>query len=311
MFTHLPFELRLLIWQFALCEPRIVYINLRCLPGRLPSGRYEDCASESISPTPIPALLHLCRETRILALAHYEITFGHPKPPRLPLRHNVSLESSCDGSETDTGGTTQVQDPTLARYAPKIYINFEHDTVLFGRAFQPLGEMPRRLLVFSKTHAHFPSKEEFEPGQLTRVENLGLSFFPGGAHIGLSYLAHRVESGEFPKLRNLYLCLQASDPDFSRSVDFVRLESCTEKNEDGVTKAQGFVSRCKSRMLLPGYNLRQLGTEEGLRAISRLDGHPHLRDFLLRNGADPDEPLKIVCIKETKTCGQKEIDLSV
>lgn len=32
----------------------------------------------------------------------------------------------------------------VAKYAPKIYLNFERDTVVFGRILSPRGEEPRQ-----------------------------------------------------------------------------------------------------------------------------------------------------------------------
>ena len=79
-FSRLPQEIRLKIWDMVTNEPRAVIIHSR--PGD-PDGGFK-------SPTPIPAALHTCLESRELALKKYELTFsardvygGHGYPARI------------------------------------------------------------------------------------------------------------------------------------------------------------------------------------------------------------------------------------
>ncbi|KAK1761425.1 hypothetical protein QBC47DRAFT_28583 [Echria macrotheca] len=79
LFPSLPAELRLKIWE-ELLTPRVILIT--CLDSRfLPTKRAQ--LSHRPSLPPVPILLHICRESRALALRHYELTFAWKLPPRL------------------------------------------------------------------------------------------------------------------------------------------------------------------------------------------------------------------------------------
>jgi hypothetical protein len=71
LFPHLPFELRLKIWEYALSEPRTVIIS--CHRGMLDKERRF--AKAFSSPTPPPSVLHVSRESRLEALPQYTPTF--------------------------------------------------------------------------------------------------------------------------------------------------------------------------------------------------------------------------------------------
>ena len=71
LFPHLPFELRLKIWEHALSEPRTVTISCQ----REMLDRERRFAKAFTSPTPPPSLLHTCRESRSEALSQYIRTF--------------------------------------------------------------------------------------------------------------------------------------------------------------------------------------------------------------------------------------------
>jgi hypothetical protein len=73
-FPHLPDELRLLIWNLASAHPRTVTIHAH--PRQIQIAEYL------ISPSPIPAPLHTCRESRIEALTTYTKAFHCPNNPR-------------------------------------------------------------------------------------------------------------------------------------------------------------------------------------------------------------------------------------
>ncbi|KAK3324789.1 hypothetical protein B0T19DRAFT_402987 [Cercophora scortea] len=59
-FPRLPTELRLRIWELTASNPRVVEVRER---GRLKSRAFW------ASPTPVPAVLHTCRESRSLLLS--------------------------------------------------------------------------------------------------------------------------------------------------------------------------------------------------------------------------------------------------
>jgi 2EXR family len=71
LFPHLPFELRLKIWEHALSEPRTVTISCQ----REMLDRERRFAKAFTSPTPPPSLLHTCRESRSEALSQYTPAF--------------------------------------------------------------------------------------------------------------------------------------------------------------------------------------------------------------------------------------------
>jgi len=78
-FTLLPAELRLKIWE-ELLQPRIVLAA--CLDSRFIARKRTQLATRPALP-PTPVLLLVCRETRTLALRHYELAFAWKLPPRL------------------------------------------------------------------------------------------------------------------------------------------------------------------------------------------------------------------------------------
>ncbi|KAF4970651.1 hypothetical protein FZEAL_9996 [Fusarium zealandicum] len=72
-FAQLPPELRLRIWSY-LIQPRIVVCCCLQRDERLVERRQElDSRSHG---RPTPALLHINRESRYLAMQHYELSFG-------------------------------------------------------------------------------------------------------------------------------------------------------------------------------------------------------------------------------------------
>ncbi|KUI67923.1 hypothetical protein VM1G_03353 [Cytospora mali] len=78
-FGDLPLELRLKIWEHLL-QPRIVIaacFDEECVPEkRAQLARRAKCP-------PAPVLLHICHETRQLALKHYELAFSWRVPKML------------------------------------------------------------------------------------------------------------------------------------------------------------------------------------------------------------------------------------
>ncbi|KAK5996068.1 hypothetical protein PT974_04495 [Cladobotryum mycophilum] len=83
-FSHLPLELRSLIWTFTIEPCRTVEVRFKhgLIPdgsGR-PPGRWS--ALYATSPTPVPAALHTCREARSVIAHKYERAFTDGAEPR-------------------------------------------------------------------------------------------------------------------------------------------------------------------------------------------------------------------------------------
>jgi hypothetical protein len=89
-FPRLPQEIRLKIWDMVTDEPRAVIIHSRLGPG----GGIR-------SPTPVPSALHVCLESREVALKKYELTFS---------ARDARLDSN---------------------YLARIWFNFDKDVVYF------------------------------------------------------------------------------------------------------------------------------------------------------------------------------------
>lgn len=269
MFPEIPFEIRSLIWQAVLRQPRVVYINMRNLPN---TSNLQTLAtannflrSECLSSTPIPVLLHVCKETRALALEYYELTFGRAGTPpmlRSPIVHTYGYrETGREWSYVSEGNEALV-----ASYEPRIYFNFESDVVVFGRRLPAIGEeSTTRSASFS-----FGLVPYFGARVTGRIERLGFSMEEPKEgeqwHQGFWYLdmiARRqrkmkrlqekkryqgfiVEEKEvlFPmdSLKQMYVCMAAGDLDSSRGLELVDLAMRKDAAiEDG--KAQEFIDR--------------------------------------------------------------------
>lgn len=93
-FTQLPQEIQDAIWDLSLPEPRIIPIRAERghirVPGR--HGRRNFAHVWVPKKMPVPVLLHACRDSRRLALKHYELAFdSNPRPAKedLPDLHNL------------------------------------------------------------------------------------------------------------------------------------------------------------------------------------------------------------------------------
>lgn len=88
LFTALPRELRDLIWAHTLPSPRIIPVGCKSLPPRIyadveppintPWPTFGGCF-EPGNPSP-PTLLHSCRESRMVALARFEMCLSYTPP---------------------------------------------------------------------------------------------------------------------------------------------------------------------------------------------------------------------------------------
>ncbi|KAI3323791.1 hypothetical protein HD806DRAFT_495601 [Xylariaceae sp. AK1471] len=85
LFPALPTELRLKVWEYMIA-PRIVGIACLCLEdggSSVETQRNDLWGSHPAIEPSIPALLHVSRETRTLALKHYELSFEWKVPREL------------------------------------------------------------------------------------------------------------------------------------------------------------------------------------------------------------------------------------
>ncbi|KAI1175719.1 hypothetical protein F4777DRAFT_578685 [Nemania sp. FL0916] len=92
-FSALPAELRLMIWDYFIA-PRVV--GMACVRNDIVS--YESIwDSHSIIQPAVPVLLRINRETRALAVRHYELSFAWETPPLSILSHRTpALDSFLD-----------------------------------------------------------------------------------------------------------------------------------------------------------------------------------------------------------------------
>lgn len=111
-FPHLPFELRLKIWE-ELLAPRI--LALACLDSRFATRKRHQLSLRPSLPA-VPVLLRICRESRALALRHYELAFPWKLPPRL-----ASPEA---GAEPSSGPA-------------RVWFNFAQDALLLLGELEP------------------------------------------------------------------------------------------------------------------------------------------------------------------------------
>lgn len=136
-FPRLPFELRDRIWELAI-EPRTVEI---CIVKK-----YDDWGApvKVISPTPVPAILQACRESRSQGLRHYHRAFSLP----------------------ETTG------------ADYVWVNFRLDMVLIGDSYSdhvpPAERRLIRRLGFEREYndLFFRSESEFFTREFPNVEEI-------------------------------------------------------------------------------------------------------------------------------------------
>ncbi|KAI1210639.1 uncharacterized protein F4807DRAFT_466977 [Annulohypoxylon truncatum] len=193
LFPNLPPELRLKIWEY-LIAPRIVAIA--CLdaeappPSEEPEEPWTSFPSLSQSPTDpppatIPVLLLINRETRSLALKHYEPAFSwkvphvllsstHSITPFQPFTSPPSLSSPSPSSSSRLPHSSSSSNPNPNPNSspgstwspPSAWFNFALDAVYL------LGELePCDSFGFNSPTAYFLSREE-----ALRVRRLAVAF---------------------------------------------------------------------------------------------------------------------------------------
>jgi hypothetical protein len=76
LFPALPSELRLKIWSFIALVPRTVTIEYKTSYDRDDRGKVHATSKGWISPSTIPVSLHICHDSRSVALKNYRLAFG-------------------------------------------------------------------------------------------------------------------------------------------------------------------------------------------------------------------------------------------
>lgn len=125
LFPQLPLEIRMRIWELACFFPRNVDIWVTHLPEsyiREPPENYTRGGPPTpfryLSRSPVPAILHVCNESRTIGLNFYKLEFG--------------------------SGTFELQYFTLS-VKPTIYVNLSVDRICFmdSCGFQNLVEIAK------------------------------------------------------------------------------------------------------------------------------------------------------------------------
>lgn len=292
--SDLPYEIRLLIWEAVLHQPRIVYLNMREFspepvePGAYHSGYSQESVYQCLCSTPAPILLHICHETRTLALGHYELAFGWAHCP--PLRQAGVVHHGFFIKDQEYKTTVDSNAAEFAKHCAKVYFNFERDTVVFGR-FLPSskGKVSR---------AYFPFGQQFDVEMLARIRNLAVNI--DIASSVLPFLNLSPGSERFSSLRNLYVYIESDDPKRRprRVVELVDLTEDAEVEDGRRDQTQRLLEKFRTVFGRWGITVALKTICQGGLGFWRYLG---LKDSLLKNGADPDKLLKCVWLREVDT----------
>lgn len=112
-FRHLPAEIRLQIWDIVLRDPQ--YLELRCRRHTSSPGR-SDYHWHWYTVSPIPAVLHVCFESRTEALKVYQPHLLNINQKTVPL-----LKATSRGKYSNH---------QRARNTGRVYLNLERDMVI-------------------------------------------------------------------------------------------------------------------------------------------------------------------------------------
>ncbi|KAF3039374.1 hypothetical protein E8E12_007112 [Didymella heteroderae] len=124
LFPRLPYELRMHIWLSSI-EPRVVSVDIKVYVEEVEriakrKKKTRRARMYMTSTTPVPAVLHTCRESRKVGLAVYE------------------------------KGRMEVSDPKRARGVPYVWLNWQLDCINIGAAdfecWQPVAHRVQRLM---------------------------------------------------------------------------------------------------------------------------------------------------------------------
>ncbi|KAI0875072.1 hypothetical protein GGS24DRAFT_309246 [Hypoxylon argillaceum] len=114
VFPQLPAELRLMIWSLSLPGPRIV--SIRC--GPRPAAHGATPSIQCRSPTPVPAALHACRESRAEAQRRYKLLFGMGGPDPATIYFDPLRDALYFGARDGFAGSAANLDTFMALASP-------------------------------------------------------------------------------------------------------------------------------------------------------------------------------------------------
>ncbi|KAK3371302.1 hypothetical protein B0T24DRAFT_531881 [Lasiosphaeria ovina] len=140
-FGALPAELRLSIWE-TLVQPRIVLAA--CFDSRFKDQKRAQLEQRPRK-RPVPVLLHVCNESRALALRHYELAFAWKIPHRLASPEAGALP---------------------ARAEARVWFNFRLDALLLLGELEPFDQYG-----FNSPMVYFLRKDD-----TSRVRHIACAF---------------------------------------------------------------------------------------------------------------------------------------
>lgn len=349
MFTRLPLDVRLLIWETML-EPRIAHIKMRHLPSLDFGNRTEDkdcfCGNtipddgkeyETYSPTPVPILLHICSETRTLALDYYELTFGRPLPsypkthsevrhmyntifagwsnrppgdPSDPVINEAIDPSQKHAAKVESCASSYPSTATeLAEDAAGFRI-YHAQVVLYAPKIY--FNFHHDIAVFDvhffsqgykPTHLYsFPDTRHLDIDTIGRIENLILELPEIHGDYLFSILSRLISEGKFQNLRSLALCLDTTTiEDVKAGIELVDLRRRVREEDVLVAEvALEFIEKWYSSF--PQQRLlAELRGKGGVEIIwndvLKVRRWADLRAHLIRNGARVDAVVGSVLLR--------------
>ncbi|RYP68832.1 hypothetical protein DL771_006450 [Monosporascus sp. 5C6A] len=207
-FPELPAELRLRIWEYMLA-PRIVQVTCVESSSSSPSSRRErsfrregGAQGEWQEQQQVPVLLHVNRETRALALSHYELAFGWRVPHVLAMNVNNANGAGAPGryfypanhyhqetlptpAPTPTSSSTRTsprpnpapptQPPMIKTGSePRTYFSFARDALYLRGELEPHDSFG-----FNSPAAYFVSRADAARARRVAVEFAALRYGEG------------------------------------------------------------------------------------------------------------------------------------
>lgn len=193
-----------MIWDLILEEGRVVQVDIRPLSQlSMAVVESENVGSrgdaEWFSRTPIPALLHVCSESRKAASrrGRYELVFG--------------------GKHGDDG--------------PKIYFNFALDTVHFQsipirNIGLPSDQVQRPIDIF---------EGQIPIDQVQRIRSIAMEFHPSNARLALEHLQSKTRGDTWSALRVVSLDIElCTTLGFRAGIEFVEMPEADKHAEKEV-----------------------------------------------------------------------------
>ncbi|KAK8862906.1 hypothetical protein PGQ11_009141 [Apiospora arundinis] len=193
LFSSLPPELRLKIWDFAASVPRIVLAS--CITQGLDAegegdhGATEQQQLRELSSRRacrfVPAVLHANHESRTRALEHhYSLTFSWKVPHVFASTyHHQNINNNAHDRPPEEGGNGP---PTWSQ--PRVYFNFERDALYL------LGELePYDSFGFNSPMTYFLRKEDTARVRCVAVAFSALKYGETGSQQIFGSLFHVVD----------------------------------------------------------------------------------------------------------------------